>query len=852
MTPNVLLRWILGPLGFANFLTPVALLTLGLGAWTFFRQMRLTPLAATLGALAAMLNSTFFSGACWGVATQEIGVGMVFFAMALVASIQPAMSPLQRWTRVALAGMAVGINVMESADIGALFSLLVAAFVVYHAGTATEGAAVKRLARGVGRVILIAVCAAFIAAYALTGLIGTQIKGIARTAQDEQTKQQNWDWATQWSLHKRETLGLVVPGLFGYRMDTPDGGTYWGAMGRDPIWERYFQNGSQGQPPQALLRFSGGGNYTGVLVTLVAIWAALQSFRKQNSVFSALERKLLWFWAAGLVISLLLAFGRFAPFYQFIYALPYFSTMRNPTKFLAFVSFASVVLFAYGIHGLNRRYVEVPLVNTPNLSARLKGWWVKACAFDKRWTVGCLAAVGASLLGWLVYSSSRQSLVRYLETVQVDGDLAKIASFSIQQVGWFILFLAAGVVLITLLLSGSLAGPRAKWAGMLLGLVLVADLGRANLPWIIYWNYPEKYETSGPNPVVQFLAQKPYEHRVALLPEWILSAFQLPQDIAAAEGKLNGVYTIEWNQQLFPYYNIQTLNIIQRPRTPEDIDAFEKALAVRSAGTLRNQGRLWELTNTRYVIGFVGFVDLLNAQFDPGRGRFRVAERFDIVPKPGINRITRWQDYTAVQSSNGIYAVFEFTGALPRAKLYSRWGMPADDPVALEELRRAQLETNSLAFLQRIGTNDFLTLQGLSSPAFDPAQIVMVASRVPASTNAVSGGSNPGTVEFSSYASKHIKLRATAAEPAILLLNDKYDPNWQVRVDGKPAELLRCNFIMRGVYLPPGPHTVEFLFTPPIGALYISLAAIVVAVGLLGSLIVSKEEQPLEEHVTRK
>ena len=62
--------------------------------------------------------------------------------------------------------------------------------------------------------------------------------------------------------------------------------------------------------------------------------------------------------------------------------------------------------------------------------------------------------------------------------------------------------------------------------------------------------------------------------------------------------------------------------------------------------------------------------------------------------------------------------------------------------------------------------------------------------------------------------------------PSVLLLNDRYDPNWTVRVDGKPVPLLRCNYIMRGVYLPAGPHTVEFQFQLPLGPLKITLAAI--------------------------
>ena len=58
---------ILGSVGFAKIYAPFALLILGTCAWFFFRQLRLSPLAALLGALAAMLNSTFFSDACWGV-----------------------------------------------------------------------------------------------------------------------------------------------------------------------------------------------------------------------------------------------------------------------------------------------------------------------------------------------------------------------------------------------------------------------------------------------------------------------------------------------------------------------------------------------------------------------------------------------------------------------------------------------------------------------------------------------------------------------------------------------------------------------------------------------------------------
>ena len=243
-----LLRWMLGPVGYSKFLAPFALFILGLGAWTFFRQLKLSPLAATLGGMAAALNSAFFSTACWGVASQQIAIGFSYFALALVVSNTPETPALTRWVRWALAGLAVGVNVMHGADIGAIFSVFIAIFVFVKTLVDESGSVAAKLGRIVGRVAIIAVFAGFIAVQTVVSLVGTSITGIAGTGQDAATKARQWNWATQWSLPKAETLGLFVPGLFGYRMDTPQnmvdflqnayvGGNYWGASGRDVAWD---------------------------------------------------------------------------------------------------------------------------------------------------------------------------------------------------------------------------------------------------------------------------------------------------------------------------------------------------------------------------------------------------------------------------------------------------------------------------------------------------------------------------------------------------------------------------------------------------------------------------------------
>ena len=802
---NILLRWLLGPVGFAKFIAPAALFIVSLGAWTFFRQLKLSPVAAMLGAMVAMLNSTFLSTACWGVASQEIAVGMNFFALALVVGGTRETPALARWARLALAGLCVGTNVMEAADIGALFSILIAAFVFFRCLADDRESVLKRAGRGVGQVAIVAVFAGFIALQTVLSLVGTQIQGVAGTGQDAETKAQHWDWATQWSLPKQESLGLIVPGLFGYKMDTPKnmlpalqdnyhGGVYWGGIGRDPAIDRYLDKGGDSTPPGGFMRFTGSGYYCGILVLLVAVWTLAQSFRRENSVFQHVQKRMIWFWGAVVFLCLLFSWGRFAPFYALLYQLPYFSTIRNPVKFLNFLSWALVILFGYGLHALHQRHLERPANNAAGLPA-----------FDRQWIRITLGILGASVIGWLIYASEKPDLIRYLQkTGFADANFAgDIAAFSIGQTGWFLLFFAGAVILLSLVIAGRLAGPNAKMGVLLLGGFLILDLGRADLPFITHWDYKQKYEVGALNPVVDFLAQKPYEHRVAGLP------FRAPQGLEL----LDELYRIEWMQHHFPYYNIQGYDIVQMPRAPEDLKAFKSALAPHGdAATAPLLAREWLLTNTRYLLGAAGYLEVMNQQLDPAQKRFRIVQRFEVAPKPGITQPTRLEELTAVPADNGNFALFEFTGALPRAKLYSNW----------------QVNTNSQAVLA--------TLADLN---FDPAKTVLVSTPSknlpPVATN-----ENTGTVEYKSYAPKKIILAATATAPSVLLLNDKFDPNWRVTVDGKPAELLRCNFLMRGVPVPPGTHKVEFTFSVSNKMLYVTISAISVGILLCALLFFTR------------
>lgn len=783
-----------GKLIFSKIFAPFSLFFLGLSAWILCRQLRFAQSVCVLTALAAGLNSDFFSTACWGVATQPIAFGLNYLALAALAD---ETSP-RRWIRVVLAGFAVGMGVMEAFDLGAIFSLFTGAFVVYQPYAST-GNLKRMLSLGLSRLVVVSITAGIIATAALVTLVSTQIKGIAGIDDPDTSSQAAWDKATQWSLPKREILDVMLPGIYGFRMDTPGGGKYWGAGGRDPSWDRYFESGKQGPPPQGAPRFSGGGHYAGALVLLVAAWAVAQSLRKRNSAFNDSQRRMVWFWLAVAIVGVLLAFGRFAPFYQFFYMLPGASTIRNPAKFIHVFEWAMVILFAYGMHGLSLAWTtSATTTGQAGPVPHFKIWWSKVRGFDRAWVRGMAIFLGLLVLGWLGYTQSKDALIRYMTEVAIDpSEAPAIASFSVRQPGWFILFYLCSAALVALVISGFFAGKRQVWAGVLLGTVLVVDLVRANVPWVVTYNWKERYAL---DPVTDSLRQDAHQHRVTVFP---LDRFLRMETLGPEYGPLvqsyshlRAFYSVEWLQHQFQYYNVQALDLVQMPRMPKDYENFLVALSPAPF-------RYWQLTNTRYLLAPAALLNTLNQAAGTAEPQFRTVMQFDVVPRPGLAEVAKYEDFTVVANTNGQYAVFAYAAALPRVALYSNW---------------------------QVQTNDQQTLRLLPAPEFDPTKVVLVASPIAASPSTNAPG---GTVSFAGYAPKHIQLKTKAATDTILLLNDKYDPNWEVRVDGKPAPLLRCNYIMRGVQVPAGEHTVEFRFAPSLVGLYVSVAAVVVGIGLL-------------------
>lgn len=123
-----------------------------------------------------------------------------------------------------------------------------------------------------------------------------------------------------------------------------------------------------------------------------------------------------------------------------------------------------------------------------------------------------------------------------------------------------------------------------------------------------------------------------------------------------------------------------------------------------------------------------------------------------------------------------------------------------------------------------------------SDPNFRPAQIALTESPPPFPLAPVGKLTSAGSARVTVYAPDRIVVEATASSNALLVLGEKYYRWWYARVDGKPVGIYPVDHILRGVYLMPGIHRVEFSFDPlpfKVGK-YFTLASLAIFAVMLG------------------
>jgi len=130
------------------------------------------------------------------------------------------------------------------------------------------------------------------------------------------------------------------------------------------------------------------------------------------------------------------------------------------------------------------------------------------------------------------------------------------------------------------------------------------------------------------------------------------------------------------------------------------------------------------------------------------------------------------------------------------------------------------------------------TITGDNNATFDPHKLALIETGgKPApflsqlsNVNVLSGAS----AKITSYKPNELKIETSADQPSFLVVSETNYPGWIALIDGKEEPIFQTDYLLRGVALPEGRHTIEMKYTAPAfwKGVYVSLLTLSILVSL--------------------
>ena len=257
-----------------------------------------------------------------------------------------------------------------------------------------------------------------------------------------------YEYATSYSMPPEELLNVYLPQFSGIL---------------DAYWGRTF--------------FKLHGEYLGAAVLVLAGLAFMNPAR----------RRLRWFWLGAIIVTLLVAFGGYTPFYRLVYELPMMSVVRAPNMSFFVATLAVAGLTAIGVERLmqgdiSRRY--------------LMGWGIAAGVIAILATVGGLTGFAAVLAG-----------PERMEAAEANRMATVIGAWRSA------LFVGLVLTAIWAMITRRMSARAAGWA---LAAVIAVDLWSVNRTYFRFM--PPASELYGSDEAIEFLKARSDSGRTVALP----------------------------------------------------------------------------------------------------------------------------------------------------------------------------------------------------------------------------------------------------------------------------------------------------------------------------------------------
>lgn len=712
-----LLLWIFPAVVFNNWIQVFDLLVGSVLLMAFLRGRGVGWAGCSLGVLTVYwLGSNFTL-----IYAGHIGkFGILLWAAAYLCLVEAAV----RYRSMAwsiLAGAALGAMFLEQADVGLFFALGLGPYALFayirEAGTDWRGMA-RLVSPLVGVAFLLSV-------HPLLSGYRSAVEGVA--AVQEEDPGARWHFITQWSWPPEESIDFIAPGFTGWRTGEP-AGPYTGRMGRTEGWER---------TGEGFRNFKLENQYVGAIPLFFAVWAAVMVWPGRRR-----RDRRMWdmgFWLVVCGVALLLSLGKYFPLYALFYQLPVVSSIRNPNKFLQVFQLALGISAAMGLQACAHAGSEGKAAEDGNDRAA-------------RFMVLAGGVLALLLLAAGLYHAMAESRL----IARWTSEWGRYADVIIANRRWA---LWHGGLMAALAAAWMYVGPArrmvsARTTGLLSwGLVacMVFDVLFLARPYVASVPAGSMKE----NEVIRIIRSEGNSIRTALLSR-------------------DGFYN-HWLTLLFPYHDVQTIEVAQMPRMPVAYQNYLNAVG-------RNPTRHWELG----AVGFILAPEPVWGQIQSNpelRGRFALEWAYNVFPNRGGVRVAG-----GTPTHPGQHVVLRHLVPHPRAALIQGWEVVEDE----------------------------VALRRLADPRISPFEQVWVAPGQGAERWPVSTGSGiVGSIDILEQVPGHWRLRVKTQEPVVLRIADKFDPDWRASLNGQRVDVTRVDYLFKGVFVPPGTHEITLRYAPP-------------------------------------
>ncbi len=144
------------------------------------------------------------------------------------------------------------------------------------------------------------------------------------------------------------------------------------------------------------------------------------------------------------------------------------------------------------------------------------------------------------------------------------------------------------------------------------------------------------------------------------------------------------------------------------------------------------------------------------------------------------------------------YTLYELDGWQPRVSVVTSWREVSSGVPALEAVLERDFDPAAEAIVE-------------GDAGLEPAAAAAFATDV---------------ASYREVTPEDVRVGVGASAPAIVVIRNAWDRGWSATVDGEPAPVLRTDYLLQGVPVPPGEHEIRLVYREPAIARGLALSAL--------------------------